>query len=99
MLETRVQRHAAIDEQRGADHVVGLVGHEPADGARHVVHLADPAIGDQLQQFPPGVAAYGILVDGGRYGTRRPALIRMPSTACSWASVLIISATPPLLAA
>src|SRR5215475_7472505 len=48
--ESWKQRHAAIDEQRGTDHVVRLVGGEPNGGFGDVIRLSDAAFGHQPHQ-------------------------------------------------
>ena len=48
--EFREQGHAAVDEQGLAIDVVGIVGGEPHRGLADIDRLADPLVGDQLQQ-------------------------------------------------
>src|SRR3954471_14211859 len=44
--EVRVRRHAAVHEQGGTRHVVGLRAREPGDGGRDLLRLPDPPQGD-----------------------------------------------------
>src|SRR4051794_40943207 len=60
--EPRVERHAAVDVERRAGHVVGLVGGQPDGGAGDVLGLADPLVGDQPHQVGVGL---GRLPGGG----------------------------------
>src|SRR5947199_3015992 len=44
------ERHSAVNEQRGADNVVGLIGGEPYGGTRDVIWLPYAAIRHKLHQ-------------------------------------------------
>src|SRR5208283_2641915 len=46
----RVERHAAVDIERSAGDVVGMVRRQPHYGAGDVVRLADPIVGYELQE-------------------------------------------------
>lgn len=50
--EPRIERHAAIHKEGGATDVIGLIRGKPGDCRRDVLGLADPAIGDELEQLP-----------------------------------------------
>src|SRR5215831_11900057 len=54
LRESRVERHAAIDEQRGAIDVVGIVGSEPDRRARNVDRLADSLVWNERHQLVIG---------------------------------------------
>src|SRR3546814_20446236 len=51
--EQGIELHSAVDEQGGADDVVGIVGEEPGGRAGDVLRLADAAIGDLLHHRRP----------------------------------------------
>src|SRR3954468_21071666 len=53
--ERRIERHAAVDQERRPGDVVGLVRGEPERGLRHVLRLADPAVRDQPQELGFGL--------------------------------------------
>ncbi len=95
--ETRVERHAAIDEQGGTGDVVGVVGGQPHRRARNVLGLADATVGDQPKQLRQRlVVVPSLLVDRRTYRTPGAmALTRMPSTATSCASERVSIRTPP----
>ena len=62
--KARVERHASIDEERRADHVVGGVAGQPDGGAANVFRLADATIGDERQQALVGfIGIPGLAVD------------------------------------
>src|SRR5262249_22778268 len=64
--ESWKQGHAAIDEQRRADHVVGLIGGEPNGGSADIIGLSDAAVGHQPHQRIVGLFGLpGGGVDGG----------------------------------
>src|SRR5688500_10820618 len=54
-LEAGVQRHAAVDEEADAMHVVRIVGCEPDRSSTDLVGLADALVGDQLEQLRVGL--------------------------------------------
>src|SRR5262249_13992979 len=54
LRESRVERHAAIDEQRGAIDVVGIVGSEPDRRTRNVDGLADSLVRNERHQLVIG---------------------------------------------
>src|SRR5262245_49212006 len=53
-LESRIQRHATIDEDAGAVDVVAFVARQPDAGAADVVRLTDAFVGDELHQLAVG---------------------------------------------
>src|SRR3546814_18673929 len=53
--EGRVQSHAAVDIEGGSGHIVRKIGSENQDSVGDVEWLADPAIGNQLEQLRHGL--------------------------------------------
>src|SRR5215469_12346398 len=53
--KTGIEGHAAIDEQRRADDIIGIVGREPHDCPRDILGLADPFVGHQGHQLVVGL--------------------------------------------
>src|SRR6516162_623007 len=52
--KTGIEGHAAVDEQRRADDIIGIVGSEPHDRPRDILGLADPLVGHQGHQLGVG---------------------------------------------
>src|SRR6056297_2629203 len=67
VAERRVERHAAVDEEGRADHVIREVRGEPDRRPGNVVNLSDAAVGDLPEQFArallvlPRLLVYGRL--------------------------------------
>src|SRR5215467_5330941 len=53
--ETGIEGHAAVDEQRRANDIIGIVGREPHDRPRDILGLADPLVGHQGHQLVVGL--------------------------------------------
>jgi len=50
-LEAGIKRHTAVDEERCALHVIGLIAGQPDRSAPDFLRLADALVGDQFEQF------------------------------------------------
>ena len=50
-LEAGIKRHTAVDEQRCALDVIGLITRQPNCGAPDFLRFADPLVRNQLEQF------------------------------------------------
>src|SRR6185312_16934137 len=53
-LEAGIERHAAVDEQADAVHVVRVVRRDPHGGAADLVGFADPLVRNELHQLVVG---------------------------------------------
>jgi|GEM_PF-534418 len=51
----RIEHHAAVDEQRRPDDVIGGIGGKPNNSLGYILGPPDAAIGDQLQELPFGL--------------------------------------------
>src|SRR5215470_720921 len=50
-LESGIERHAAIDEERRTLNVIGLVARQPDCGSPNFLRLPDSLVRDELKQF------------------------------------------------
>src|SRR5215471_3595825 len=53
--KTGIEGHAAVDEQRRADDIIGIVGSEPHDRPRDILGLANPLVWHQGHQLGVGL--------------------------------------------
>src|SRR5207237_7548810 len=50
-LEAGIKRHAAVDEQRCALDIVGLIARQPDSGTPDFLGFANPLVRNQFEQF------------------------------------------------